>query len=85
MVLTNDAVMPAATKAYLDSLSSKTIFAVGRAAAAAAQAYDDESLSIVGTDRYDTSRQVARIFFSGHGYAGLATGADWPDALAGVP
>jgi Tol biopolymer transport system component len=84
VVLTNGATLPAASRAYLDSLPRKPlIWGVGHAAAAAALSYDPEALDMVGVNRYDTADYVSQIFFAGHRYAGVATGADWPDALAG--
>ena len=39
--------------------------------------------AIVGVDRYDTSAQVAARFFPTPGTIGLASGTNFPDALAG--
>ncbi|MEU4566031.1 cell wall-binding repeat-containing protein [Micromonospora sp. NPDC023956] len=84
VVLTNGTALPTASREYLDSLPRKPlIWGVGRAAGAAALSYDADAFDLVGVDRYDTADYVAMIFFAGHRYAGVATGADWPDALAG--
>ncbi|MEV0424988.1 cell wall-binding repeat-containing protein [Micromonospora sp. NPDC050495] len=84
VVLTNDGVMPQASRDYLDSLGPDlTIFGIGRSGAQAAKSYDTDALEVLGDNRFDTASQVAKIFFEGQRYAGVATGLDWPDALAG--
>jgi hypothetical protein len=62
------------------------IISVGGQAAAALT----NDFEIVGTDRYQTARKVADIFWGDPAtrgtepvLIGLATGLDWPDALAG--
>ena len=40
-------------------------------------------VGLVGDTRYETSHLVAQTFFGAEGGIGVATGANWPDALAG--
>jgi putative cell wall-binding protein len=54
-------------------------FAVGGPAAAA----DLTAIAIAGTDRYATSAAVTRAFFPNATSFGIATGADFADALSG--
>ncbi|KKJ99593.1 hypothetical protein LQ51_22585 [Micromonospora sp. HK10] len=89
VVLTNDAKMPAATKAFLDTLpvDTRTLFGIGLSGWQATKAYGDANHEdvgkVVGDNRFHTGYEVAWTFFGGHNYAGLATGMDWPDALSG--
>jgi Tol biopolymer transport system component len=85
VLLTNDEVMPTTTRDFLDTLPApqRTIYGIGYPAAQAATGYDPEAERLVGPDRYGTAFRVAEAFFAGPTHAGLATGADWPDALAG--
>ena len=70
----------AITSSYIGSRpAGGTLFAIG---GPAAQAYP-AAVAIVGADRYDTSGQVAARFFPGPGTVGLASGTNFPDALAG--
>jgi hypothetical protein len=57
------------------------VFGIGGPAAAA----DPQATAVAGADRYATSVLVARQFFSAPATAGLATGANFPDALAAGP
>ncbi|WBB78237.1 cell wall-binding repeat-containing protein [Micromonospora sp. WMMD882] len=84
VLLTKDAVMPDATRAFLDTLPpSREIFGIGNAAADAAQSYDPGAYRVAGPSRYDTAAFTAEVFFAGQRHAGVATALDWPDALAG--
>ncbi|NJP30690.1 cell wall-binding repeat-containing protein [Micromonospora thermarum] len=85
VLLTKDTVITPATKAFLDTLpqSERTLFGVGRYAAAAGLAYDPTTVEVWGENRYETALYTAWTFFGGQRYAGVATGYDWPDALAG--
>ncbi|MER7460381.1 cell wall-binding repeat-containing protein [Micromonospora sp. NPDC126480] len=86
VVLTNEAQLPPVTKTYLDSLpeGGQTIFGIGRFAAQAATGYDeDNAVPVWGPDRYQTALLTAWTFFGGQSHVGLATGSNWPDALAG--
>ncbi|MEU4566032.1 cell wall-binding repeat-containing protein [Micromonospora sp. NPDC023956] len=85
VLLTNDHVLPTETRGFLDTLPARerTIHGVGRFAAEAATGYDPEAERLIGPDRYGTAYRVAEAFFAGPTHVGLATGMDWPDALAG--
>jgi hypothetical protein len=85
VVLTDNATLPAATKTYLDARVSATVpvIAIGGQAATATAIYGDNQGFLVGGSRYETAEFVAEVFFGGNAYAGLATGTNWPDALAG--
>jgi putative cell wall-binding protein len=79
VLLTDGKVMPAAVGAYLATLTSPTVYAIGAAAALA----DPQATAIFGGDRFATSALVADKFFPGATVVGVATGSDYPDALAG--
>ena len=79
VLLTSGSTMPAVTRAYLDAIASPTLFAVGGPASAAAP--DAEAL--VGATRFETAVAVAERFFAAPASVGIATGTDFPDALAG--
>ncbi|HZQ85876.1 MAG TPA: cell wall-binding repeat-containing protein [Acidimicrobiales bacterium] len=78
VLLTNGATMPGSTATYL-AQSSVARFAVGGAAAAA----DASATPLVGADRYATAVRVAQRFFPGPTAVGIASGANFPDALPG--
>jgi putative cell wall-binding protein len=79
VLLTDSTVMPAEVSTYLATLSSPTVYAVGQAAHVA----DPTATPIVGSDRYATAALVATQFFPSPTLVGIATGANFPDALAG--
>ena len=80
MLLSAGASPVAITSSYISSRpAGGTLFAIG---GPAAQAYP-AGVAIVGVDRYDTGGQVAARFFPGPGTVGLASGTNFPDALAG--
>jgi len=79
VLLTNSKVMPPSVSAYLATLSSPTVYAIGAAAALA----DPQATAVFGGDRFATSALVANKFFPGATVVGIATGADYPDAIAG--
>jgi putative cell wall-binding protein len=81
ILLTNGATQAPATAAYLAAHSGGTHYALGGPAAAA----DPSAASIVGTDRYATAARVADTFFNAPTVVGVATGANFPDALAAGP
>jgi putative cell wall-binding protein len=81
ILLTNGSTQAPATAAYLAAHSGGTHYALGGPAAAA----DPSAASIVGTDRYATAARVADTFFSAPTAVGVATGANFPDALAAGP
>jgi sugar lactone lactonase YvrE len=79
VLLTDGTTVPPATAAYLTAHSGLPVYAVGGHAASAAPA----SIPLVGADRYATSVQVAKRFFTTPATAGMADGLAFPDALAG--
>ncbi|MFI7430288.1 cell wall-binding repeat-containing protein [Micromonospora sp. NPDC049836] len=85
VVLTQDAKMPADTKAFLDTLpaDSRYLFGIGKSAYQAGAAYDSSTIDVLGENRFETAYMVAWWFFGGPNHVGLATGMDWPDALSG--
>lgn len=80
VLLTADRVLPASVSAYLADHSSAYVEAVGGQAAAAYPAADEK---LVGSDRYETAEYVALSNFGAAQGAGVATGLNFPDALAG--
>ncbi|MFE9206049.1 cell wall-binding repeat-containing protein [Micromonospora sp. NPDC007230] len=83
VVLTNDTKLPPTTKAYLDARQTggSKLIAIGKQAVAATDPYP--TLDFAGKDRFETANVVNVHFFGKGGSVGLATGMDWPDALAG--
>ncbi|WDZ86101.1 cell wall-binding repeat-containing protein [Micromonospora cathayae] len=82
VVLTNNNLLPAPTKTYLDGLSgSSTVVGVGLSGATAAQPYD--AIPLYGDSRWETALLTAWTFFGGQNHIGVTTGMNWPDALAG--
>jgi ell wall binding domain 2 (CWB2)/WD40-like Beta Propeller Repeat len=82
VILTQDYTLAPVTKTYLDALPSDVdIFGIGRQAATATAAYDPGE--VFGDDRYATAEVVSRVFFGPTPFIGIATGLNWPDALAG--
>ena len=79
VLLTNDTQLTASVSAYLTAHPADTLYAVGGPAAAS----DPKATPIVGTDRYDTSAKVATTFFNPPNTFGVASGVNYPDALAG--
>lgn len=87
VLLTSDASASASVQTFLGGLSEEVpVFAVGGQAAAAAIS----DFELVGADRYETAAIVADVFFGNDAVVeddpigiGLATGENWPDALAG--
>jgi putative cell wall-binding protein len=84
LVLTADATLPAATKTYLDGKkTSATIVPIGAQAKTAVSGYSNKTAAISGSSRYETAARVAEAFFDATAFVGVATGTNWPDALAG--
>ncbi len=91
VVLTNDGVLPADTKAYVDaaladSSAPTEIFGIGGQAVQAMSsvpAYQSVLMELNGDSRYETALYVGQVFFAGSRVAGVAVGTNWPDALAG--
>ncbi len=81
ILLTNGSVPVAETTAYLAAHSGGTHYALGGPAAAA----DPTATAISGSDRYETAAHVARAFFHTPTTVGVATGTNFPDALAAGP
>jgi len=81
VLLTAGSTMPAETQAYLQVRPQLPRFAIGGPAAGA----DPGATSVIGTDRFDTSVQVATRFFEAPTAVGIASGLNFPDALAGGP
>jgi putative cell wall-binding protein len=77
VLLTSGATMPSETAAYL-AAHAKTVYAVGGPAAAASPT----AHAIVGADRFATAAAVAKQFFVAPPTFGVATGDNFPDALA---
>lgn len=97
VLLTENDTMPDATAAFVaahDPTGVNTV-PIGGAAAVASmqlptvQARAATANAVVGADRYDTSSKVAALFTKDStstpvASVGLATGANWPDALVGA-
>jgi putative cell wall-binding protein len=81
ILLTNGSVQAPATAAYLAAHTGGAHYALGGPAASA----DPTASAIVGADRYETAARVADTFFTAPTVAGVATGANFPDALAAGP
>lgn len=79
VLLTYGTVMPTSVATYLAGLTSPTVYAVGQAAHVA----DPSATAIIGSDRFATAALVASQFFPSPTVVGIATGSNFPDALAG--
>ncbi|MDN5798015.1 MAG: cell wall-binding repeat-containing protein [Intrasporangium sp.] len=89
VVLTRDSLLPTSVKSYLiaERSAGTEIYAIGGASAKAPFNWTD---ALVGKDRYETAAELAKAFW-GDGATtdddptalALATGENWPDALAG--
>ncbi len=79
----------ASTQGYLDSRRFSTKIAVGGTAVTAVTKYQTGWSQLAGNDRYETASLVAKQFTSTAYFQdateiiGVATGENWPDALAG--
>jgi putative cell wall-binding protein len=88
VVLTRDNTLTGSVQTYLDAMTAAGVdeYAVGGAATSVARTWD---YTYNGADRYETAELVAGDFWSSPEPAddpsaiGLATGMNWPDALAG--
>jgi putative cell wall-binding protein len=89
VLLSNDETMPVATENYLEGLLSGNslpgpLFAIGDQANAALDSAGWSDYGVAaGANRYGTAQAVAEEFFAGEQTAGVTTGLNWPDALAG--
>ena len=77
ILLTDGSTVPAETASYL--AGAHVTYAIGGPAAAAVPT----ATAILGSDRYATAAAVATKFFPTSAVVGVATGAGFPDALAG--
>jgi ell wall binding domain 2 (CWB2) len=80
VLLTDGTSMPPTVATYLSGLSSPTVYDIGYAAG---KAYPSGTL-LAGGDRFATSALVAEKFFTAPTVVGVATGSNFPDALAGA-
>jgi putative cell wall-binding protein len=78
VLLTDGNAMVSSTADYLGAHPG-TVYAIGGPAAAA----DPSAIAIIGADRFATATAVAYKFFTDPVTVGIATGLDYPDALAG--
>lgn len=86
VVLTQDGRMPSNSLAFIDSVPNRTVYGIGGPAVSAL-----ESVGIpmppqqqkLGPDRFATALLVAQSFFGAPQVVGIATGYNFPDALAG--
>ena len=93
VVLTEAGVMPSATAAYINANNpgvrpTMGLFAIGGQAQTALQSAGWATAQwnftpLVGADRFQTSYLVAQAMFGTMQAVGVATGYNWPDALAG--
>lgn len=81
ILLTNGSTQSPATAAYLTAHPGGTHYALGGPAAAA----DPTATPLSGNDRYWTAAAVAFRFFPDATTVGVATGGNFPDALAAGP
>ena len=81
VALTAGRSLPKATSDLLAANPAATVYAIGGPAAAA----DPAATAIVGADRFGTSALVAQRLFGAPAEAGVATGLNFPDALAAGP
>ena len=80
VVLTNGEALPRSTSDYFAAHGGARVWAVGAQAAAAAPS---GAQALAGSNRYETSRIVAERFFPTPTFVGVASGVNFPDALAG--
>jgi putative cell wall-binding protein len=83
VVLTNDTTMPANTLGFINSVPQRSVFGIGGAAVTALHSVNIPATPVSGADRFITASMVAHTFFGGPQVVGIATGYNFPDALAG--
>ncbi|HVB92947.1 MAG TPA: cell wall-binding repeat-containing protein, partial [Acidimicrobiales bacterium] len=83
VLLSSGSTLPTATSGYLAAHRPSAVYAIGGPAAQALGSA--ATASLVGSDRYGTAVAVAQRFFPGAKAAGLASGTNFPDALAAAP
>jgi hypothetical protein len=81
ILLTNGSTQSTATAQYLAAHTGGTHYALGGPAASA----DGSATALVGSDRFATAAKVADKFFPNATTVGVATGTNFPDALASGP
>jgi len=83
--LTKGSSVPPAVSSYIKGRTDITdVYGVGGNAAKASRSLTGERThQVFGQDRYETSVQVARVFFPGGSFIGYASGQSFPDALTG--
>ncbi len=81
ILLTNGSTQAPETAAYLAAHPGGTHYALGGPAVAA----DKSATAIAGADRYKTAADIASKFFDTEQEVGIATGTNFPDALAAGP
>jgi putative cell wall-binding protein len=81
VLLTDGSRLPAEVAAYLAAHPNAARYAVGAPAAAAAPG----TTAVSGLDHYATSTIAAATFFPDAAHVALASGVNFPDALAGAP
>lgn len=79
ILLSNGSTLTDDVAAFFQSHPSDTVFAIGGPAAAAMPS----ATAIVGANRYDTAAKLATTFFDHPPDVGVASGVNFPDALAG--
>ncbi len=91
VLLVSPTSIPASVASVLDDLGLTTIYVIGGPASVSPSvvsqlgAYADTVTRISGADRYEASRNVAREFWGESSGAYMATGVNFPDALAAGP
>ncbi|HET7685059.1 MAG TPA: cell wall-binding repeat-containing protein [Candidatus Limnocylindria bacterium] len=91
LLLTRPASLPSETAAELTRVRPSQIIVLGGTGAISAsveaelRAFAPSVGRVAGDDRYHTAAAVAMAFYPASGEAWLATGIDYPDALAAAP
>jgi hypothetical protein len=83
VLLSSGSNLPAPTLGYLGAHHPTALYAIGGPAAQALGTA--ATASLVGSTRYGTAVAVAQKFFPAAKAAGLASGTNFPDALAAAP
>jgi len=81
VLLSNGSTLTPQVRDYETTQSDKTRYAIGSPAAQA----DPGATAITGTDQYDLAAKVAVQFYGDASAAGIASGVNFPDAMAGAP
>jgi putative cell wall-binding protein len=81
VLLTDGGRLPAEVDAYLAQHDAATRYAIGGSAAKA----DPAATAISGPNRYATAARTAAVFFPAPRAVGVASGTNFPDAVAGAP